>query len=88
MPLSTGILVAGSILGSATYDHKPLKRFGHEIISMGILSLPPIQMGQWSVTGKKYGHFILVNRSGSLPRNSADRLTGLLDMTLIALIGL
>ena len=42
---------AGSILG---YDHIP-SRFGHEIISTVILSLPLIQIGQLSVTGESIG---------------------------------
>ena len=36
----------------------------------------------------KYEHLVLVNRLGSLPRNSVDRLTDRLDMTLIVLNGL
>ena len=28
--------------------------FGHEIISMDILSIPLVQEGQWSVTGEKW----------------------------------
>ena len=34
---------------------------------------------------RKYGHLVLVNRFGGLPRNSVDRLTDLMDMTLIVL---
>ena len=37
---------------------------------------------------RKYGHLVLVNSLGSLPRNSVDRLTDRLDMTLIVLTGL
>ena len=52
-------------------------KFGHEIISTVILSLPLIQEGQLSVTGErmctKYWH--IVNCLGSLPRNSVERLT-------------
>ena len=36
---------------------------------------------------RKFGHLVLVNRLGSLPRNSVDRLTDQLDMTLIVLTG-
>ena len=36
---------------------------------------------------RQYGHLVLVNRLGSLPRNSMDRLTDWLDMTLIVLTG-
>ena len=32
---------------------------------------------------RKYGHSVLVNRLGSLPRNSANMLTGQLEMTLV-----
>ena len=32
---------------------------------------------------RKYGHLVLVSHLGSLPRNSVDRLTNWLDMTLI-----
>ena len=32
---------------------------------------------------RKYGHLVLVNRLRSLPRNSADRLTDRLDITLV-----
>ena len=39
-------------------------------LSTAILSLPLIQVGQLSV-----GHLVLVNRLGSLPRNSVNRLT-------------
>ena len=53
----TGIQeVAGSILGPATYLSQ---RFGHEIISTVILSLPLIH---------QYGHLLLpVNRLGTQP---------------------
>ena len=43
---------------------------GHEIISTAILSLPLIQVGQLYDV-----HLVLVNRLGSLPRNSVVRLT-------------
>ena len=48
-------------------------RFGHEIISRAILSLPMSQVGQLSVTGKN-GHLELVNCLGNLPKNSVDSL--------------
>ena len=48
---------------------------GHEIISMAILSLPLTQVGRLSLTGEKYGHFVLVNSFGSLPSISMERLT-------------
>ena len=32
---------------------------------------------------RKYGHLVLVNRLGSLPRNSVHRLTDQLDMILV-----
>ena len=35
----------------------------------------------------KYGHLVLDNRLGSLPRNSVDRLIARLDMFLIVLTG-
>ena len=44
----------------------------------------------WAVVScywRKYGHLVLVNGLGSLPRNSVDRLADLLDMTLIVLTG-
>ena len=50
-----GIQVVGSIQGSdgpATYL---LYRFGHEISSKAILSLPLIQVGHLSVTGESIG---------------------------------
>ena len=51
--------------------------FGHEIISVAILSLPLIQEGQLSVTGcmRKNLHQVLVNCVGGLPRNSVEMLT-------------
>ena len=33
----------------------------------------------------KYGHLVLVNHLGSLPRNCLDKLTDQQDMTLIVL---
>ena len=45
-------------------------------ISMAISSLPLIQEGQLSVTGKRmFTIKVLVNWLGGLPRNSVDRLT-------------
>ena len=44
---------------------------GHEIISTAILSLPLIQVSYW----RKDVHLILVNRLGSLSRNSVVWLT-------------
>ena len=51
---------------------------GHEIISTAILSLPLIQIGQLSDL-----QLVLVNRLGSLPRNSVVRSTDRLDMTIV-----
>ena len=59
---------------------------GLEIISTAIRPrplIPWIQVGHFSVTGEIYGHLILINHFGSMPRNSVDRLTDQLDMTLI-----
>ena len=61
--------IAGSILGSR---HLLSKRFGHEIISMAILSRRAVVSNCW---WRKYGHLVLVNRLGSVPRNIVDRLT-------------
>ena len=80
MRLQIGIQeVTGSILGPTTYLSK---LFGHEIFSTAILSQPPI-VSYW----RNHGHLVLVNRLGSLPGNSVDRLTDLLDITLIVLPG-
>ena len=58
---------------------------GHEIISMAILSLPLIQVGQLSVTGKRMCTYNSPgNCLGSLPRNSLVTLTDRLDMTIVA----
>ena len=66
--------VAGSILMSGNIISW---NFVHEIISTAILSLPLIQEGQLSVTGKRMcTKNVLVNCLGGLPRNSVDRLTG------------
>ena len=46
----------------------------HEIISMAILSLPQIQVGAVGYW-RKYGQLVLVNRLGSLHRNSVGKLT-------------
>ena len=49
----TGIQeVMGSILDLATYL---LYRFGHEMISVAIPFLPPIQVGQMPVTNESMG---------------------------------
>ena len=58
--------VAGSILKPGTFVRW---RFGHEKYSMTILSLPLIQEGQLSVTGKR------MCTKYWLPKNSVDRLT-------------
>ena len=55
----------------------------HGIISTAIISLALIQVGQLSITGEKMCTFVLVYRLGSLPRNSVDRLTDCLDMTIV-----
>ena len=47
---STGIQVAGSILGPTSF-----MEIGHEMISTSILSLPLFQTGQLSVTGESMG---------------------------------
>ena len=54
---------------------------GHEIISTAILSLPLIQVAvsYW----QKDVYLVVVNRLGSLPRNSVVRLTDRLDMTIV-----
>ena len=46
-------------------------------ISMTILTLPLIQEGQLSLTGKRMGtkYIVLVNCLGGLPRNSVSGLT-------------
>ena len=50
---------------------------GYEIISMTILSLPLVQLGQLSVTGEKM-YQVLVNRLGlRLPRKSEVRFIDL-----------
>ena len=54
---------------------------GHEIISATILSLPRIQVRQ--LYRRKDVHLELVNRIGSLSRNSVVRLTDRLDMTIV-----
>ena len=43
----------------------------------------------WTVVSywRKYGHLVLDNRLGSLPKNSVDKLTARLDMTLLVLTG-
>ena len=58
---------------------------GHEIISTAILSLPPIQVGQLSVTGERCAlSTCTVNHLGlSLPRKSVVRLTDRLGMTIV-----
>ena len=68
----TGIQeVAGSISGPAP----SFVEIWHWMISTTILSLPLIQVRQFLVTDEKYGHLVLLNHLGSLPRNSVDRLT-------------
>ena len=63
-------LINGS---SKTFFHMEI---GHEILSTAILSLPLIQVGQLSVTGKRM--FDL-----SLPRKSVDSLTDRLNTSVI-----
>ena len=65
---------AGSILGSGNSRD--------EIISTAILSLLLIQVGQLLVLAKVV-HLVLVNRVGSLPRNSVIKLSDRLDMTIV-----
>ena len=77
----TGIQqVTGLILNAATYL---LYRFGHKFYGH---SLPTADLGTVVVScWRKYGHLVLVNRLGSLPRNRVDRFTDWLDVTLIVL---
>ena len=72
----------GSILDLATYLSY---RFGHEIISMSILSLLLIQKEQLSVTGERFGHLVVVNCLGSMPRDSVGRLNDQFDMIFTVL---
>ena len=52
--------------------HASFGEIGLEVISEGVLSLPPIYVGKLSYTGKT-----MCNRSDglSMSRNSVDRLT-------------
>ena len=63
----TGIQTKSSILGSATYISE---KFGHK----QFLQPTADSSRYW----RKYGHKSLVNRSGSLLRNSMDMLVDLI----------
>ena len=53
-------------------------------IKLTYLLIPPFYSSKEVVIyRRKYGHSILVNRLGSLPRNSVNRLNGQLDRTLV-----
>ena len=56
---------------------------GHELISMTIRSLSLIQVGQIVRHCQKDVYLLLVNRVGSLSRNSVVRLTDRIDMTVV-----
>ena len=61
----------------------------HEIFSTIILSLPLMQEGQLSVTGKGIGTVLVNCLEGlSLPRKNIVRLTDQVDITLLVLTGL
>ena len=66
-------MVMGLILTSSKIL---LLRLVMKYISTAILSLPLIQEGQLSFTGKRmFTKYVLVNCLGGLPRNSVNRLT-------------
>ena len=70
-------------------SHISFVEIGHEIISMAILSLLLSDSSRAVVSywGEVLALIVLVYCLGSLPRNSVDRLTDPLDMTLRVLTG-
>ena len=68
----TGIQeVAGSILGSGTIFRRDLVTNNFYSHSLPTADSSRAVVSYW----RKYGHLVLVNCLGSLPRNSVDRLT-------------